>query len=83
MVYKCFEPPPYLHAFHCLLPKHRVNLFWCMPCYLSTIYPWSTAPSMTRFCFCVTRNLLFYAYPCLVLVAILVSGFEAYMNLAW
>jgi hypothetical protein len=32
MIYKCFEPPPYLHAFNYLLSKHS-NLFWCMPCY--------------------------------------------------
>jgi hypothetical protein len=33
---------------------------------LSTKYPWSSAPSMTRFCFCVTRNLL---YLCLTMLS--------------
>jgi hypothetical protein len=61
MIYKCFKPPPYMHAFNCCLPKLRVNLFWCMPCYCQLYIHDPYAPSMTRFCFCVIRNLLFYA----------------------
>jgi hypothetical protein len=34
---------------------------------LSTIYPWSIAPSMTRFYFCITGNLLFF---CLAMLSI-------------
>jgi hypothetical protein len=41
MVYKCFEPPPYLHAFNCLLPKHRVTYSDACPAivnYISMIH---------------------------------------------